>query len=54
MFGKQDLKKIRPAPAMGVINVMNSPKPTPCHISTFTGFHTIFQGFHKSYMYFGQ
>lgn len=29
MFGKQDLKKIRPAPAMGVNNVMNSPKPTP-------------------------
>lgn len=29
MFGKQDLKNYNTAPAMGVINVMNSPKPTP-------------------------
>lgn len=29
MFGKQDLKNYNAAPAMGVINVMNSPKPTP-------------------------
>lgn len=29
MFGKQDLKNYKAAPAMGVINVMNSPKPTP-------------------------
>lgn len=29
MFGKQDLKNYNAAPAMGVINMMNSPKPTP-------------------------
>lgn len=29
MFGKQDLKNYNAAPAMGVINVMNSLKPTP-------------------------